>query len=306
MHRCFFVIALSFGLALYFTHPPLATAKNQQVILIATGDIIPARSVNSAMSRRHDFRYPFRKTAKLLKSADLLLINLEAPLIENCPVTDEGMIFCGSPRFIEGLNFVEVSVANLANNHSGNYGNEGLEATRKLLNTHGIKVTGMGQAAILQRNGLRFGFLGYNDVGSNEGLNLAAAEPGLIKKQISKLRPKVDYVVVSFHWGEEYTATPNQRQKELAHLAIDHGADLIVGNHPHWIQSKEKYKGKLINYALGNFIFDQMWSTETRQGLVAKYVFNSRRLVKTTYFPIIIENYAQPRLLKGSQTPSID
>jgi len=263
---------------------------------MATGDIIPARSVNSTMIRRNDFRYPFRKTATLLKKADLLLINLEAPLIEDCPITDEGMVFCGSPRFIEGLSFVKVSVASLANNHSGNYGATGIESTKQLLLKNKIKTIGLGSPAIRVKNGLRFGFLGYNDIGSTNGLEIASCEPELIKKQIKKLNRRVDFVVVAFHWGEEYTATPSARQKFLAHLAVESGADLIIGNHPHWIQSSETYQGKFISYALGNFIFDQMWSTETRLGLIGKYVFNKKGLVKTEFFPVLIENYAQPQL----------
>lgn len=105
-------------------------------------------------------------------------------------------------------------------------------------------------------------------------------------------------MIVSFHWGDEYTAEPNSRQRFLAHLAIDSGTDLIIGNHPHWVQTKEIYQGKLINYALGNFIFDQMWSDETRKGTLGWYVIEKDKgLVKTKYYPVLIENYSQPRFL---------
>lgn len=298
-------ITFGLGLVLLLAFPQLTTAKESEVILIATGDVIPARTVNATMSRRNDFLYPFRKTAKLLKSADLLLINLEAPLIENCPVTDEGMIFCGSPRFVEGLNFVKAKVANLANNHSGNYGTDGLTSTKQLLANNSIKTIGLGNPAIYEAKGIRFGFLGYNDIGSTLGLPIAAAESETIKQQVKKLVSRVDFVIVAFHWGEEYTALPNSRQKYLAHLAIKSGAELVIGNHPHWIQSRENYRGKLINYALGNFVFDQMWSIETRQGLVAKYVFNKNGLVSAKYFPVIIENYAQPRLATKKEAQTI-
>lgn len=286
-----------FSLAFFiFLLPEIVNAK--QIKFIATGDVIPARSVNSIMVRQNDFTYPFLQTASLLKKADVVLINLEAPLIENCPVTDEGMVFCGDPRFIKGLKFANIKVANLANNHSGNYGNEGLDSTVKLLKNNGLKISGLGKPAFLKKNGIRLAFLGFNDIAKNPYLKIALAEPKMITKQIKQAKKKADFVIVSFHWGDEYTAKPNSRQRFLAHLAIDSGADLIIGNHPHWVQSKEKYQGKLINYALGNFIFDQMWSDETRKGILGWYVIEKNKgLVKTKYYPVLIENYSQPRFL---------
>lgn len=276
--------------------PPITQAK--QIRIIATGDVIPARSVNSIMVRKNDFTYPFLQTASLLKKADVVLINMEAPLIENCPVTDEGMVFCGDPRFIKGLKFANIKVANLANNHSGNYGNEGLDSTVKLLKKNGLKISGLGKPAFLKKNGIRLAFLGFNDIEKSPDLKIALAEPKTITKQIKQAKKKADFVIVSFHWGDEYTAEPNSRQRFLAHLAIDSGADLIIGNHPHWVQTKEIYQGKLINYALGNFIFDQMWSDETRKGTLGWYVIEKNKgLVKTKYYPVLIENYSQPRFL---------
>ena len=91
---------------------------------------------------------------------------------------------------------------------------------------------------------------------------------------IQALKRQVDFVIVAFHWGIEYTALPTQEQRGIAHQAIDAGADLILGNHPHWVQATEKYQGKYITYAHGNFVFDQMWSQETREGVVGKYTFD--------------------------------
>jgi len=281
---------------LVFLFPSLAQAKT--INLIATGDVIPARSVNSTMVRKNDFTYPFLKTASLLKKADVVLINMEAPLVENCPVTDEGMVFCGDQKFIKGLKYGNVSVVNLANNHSGNYGNDGLDSTVKLLKQNGFKISGLGKPAFLKKNSIKLAFLGFNDIEKNPELKIALAEPKTISKQIKQAKKQADFVIVSFHWGDEYTAQPNKRQQFLAHLAIDSGADLIIGNHPHWVQTKEKYKGKLINYALGNFIFDQMWSDETRKGTLGWYVINKNKgLVKTKSYPVLIENYSQPRFL---------
>jgi poly-gamma-glutamate synthesis protein (capsule biosynthesis protein) len=95
----------------------------------------------------------------------------------------------------------------------------------------------------------------------------------------------------------EYTNYPTARQKDFAHLAIDSGADLVIGNHPHWIQPVEIYQGKLIMYAHGNFIFDQMWSEQTRLGVVGRYTFYEGRLVDAEYLPIKIYDYGQAQFL---------
>jgi poly-gamma-glutamate synthesis protein (capsule biosynthesis protein) len=125
-----------------------------------------------------------------------------------------------------------------------------------------------------------------------------------LKREIDLVRPKADVVVVSFHWGKEYELLPvagagiaPDNPREIGHLAIDDGADLVIGNHPHWVQPVELYKDRLITYAHGNFIFDQMWSQETREGMVGRYTFYGTRLVRVDYRPLVIDNYAQPRWL---------
>ena len=91
----------------------------------------------------------------------------------------------------------------------------------------------------------------------------------------------------------------------LGHFTIDSGADLVIGNHPHWIQPIEIYKGKLITYAHGNFVFDQEWSLKTKQGVVGKYTFYDNQLVDVEFLPIQIENYGQPFFLAGQAKKSI-
>lgn len=272
--------------------------KQDEYSIIVTGDVIPARSVNSVMTRRNNFKYSFGKTADFLKVSDLVFINLETPLIPGCKLTDKGMKFCGSEKAVEGLIFAGVDVVSLANNHAGNYGTSGLEKTKNLLEKNRIQVTGLGKPAIIQVKDKKFGFLGYNDVEKQESLNMSLASEEHIATEVGELKKRSDFTVVLFHWGIEYTSSPSARQKELAHLSIDSGADLVVGNHPHWVQGVEVYKGKFIAYAHGNFIFDQMWSQETREGVIGKYVFDKDGLKTVSFYPVIIENYSQPRFAK--------
>ena len=116
--------------------------------LIATGDVIPARSVNYMMVTRNDFLYPFRPTAAYTRTGDITLINLESPLISaNCPVTVEGMQFCGDPRVVAGLQYAGVDVACTANNHIGNYGNAAILETWQHLTAGGIQHCGLSSVA---------------------------------------------------------------------------------------------------------------------------------------------------------------
>lgn len=260
--------------------------------LIITGDIIPGRSVNYIMTKLNDFTHPFKKTADLLKKADIVFINLESPLIDNCPVTVEGMIFCGNPSFVSGLKTInENIIVSIANNHFENYGNDGVKKTFDLLKKSDILITGNEKIALKKIKNKTFGFLGFNFI---QGGKISTEKE--IKNAITDLRKQVDFLIIMYHWGDEYTNFPNKDQVYFARLSIDLGTDLVVGNHPHWIQIVEIYKDKPIVYSHGNFIFDQMWSKKTKEGIVAEYIFNEKEIEDIYFYPVIIENYNQPRI----------
>jgi poly-gamma-glutamate synthesis protein (capsule biosynthesis protein) len=283
-------------------HSWIATLSAQRVrTLVATGDVIPARAVNIETMKHKDFVWPWANILDITKSADISLINLESPLLQKCEPINQGFRFCGDPGHIQGLVAAGIDIANLANNHAGNYGVSGLTETKKLLSNNGIDSTGMGTPTIRTVRGIRFGFLGYNDIGGRvEGIT--AADPSLIQRDIATLRPNVDVLVVSFHWGIEYAATPSARQVHLAHATIDDGADLIIGNHPHWVQRTENYNGKWITYAHGNTIFDQMWSDDTRIGVIGTYTFYDTTLIDISFTPTKIDAYGQPHVASDVQT----
>jgi AmmeMemoRadiSam system protein B len=290
-----------------YSEPEKISKKNatpNEYTIIATGDVIPARSVNTKLVQLQNFNYPFEKTVSFLKSADAVFMNLESPLIPNCKTTIEGMIFCGDERAVQGLIYASTTVVNIANNHAGNYGINGINNTIGLLKKNNIAVTGNGESAIISIKGKRFGFLGYNDIGGKEA-GIAWADEIQMQKDIQNLRKQVDVILVAFHWGVEYVLTPNAQQIALAHAAIDAGADVIIGNHPHWVQGIEHYKGKFITYAHGNYVFDQMWSQETREGVLGKYTFNDQGLINVAFVPVIIDNYSQPRFATKAEAQKI-
>jgi len=269
----------------------------EPITLIATGDILLGRAVNYRTVTKNNFDWPFENIKDILKAGDVTFINLEGPLIKNCVLTQIGMRFCGDIRNAEGLVNAGVDVVNLANNHAGDYGTKGIRETIELLNSKGIKTIGTGKAEIIKVKGQKLAFLGYNHISGHLSAGIAWADEEAIVEDIKTARKIADIIIVAFHWGTEYVTQPTVKQKELAHLAIDSGADLIIGNHPHWTQPVEKYKGKTIIYALGNVVMDQMWSLKTRQGEIAKFVFKDKKLIEMELIPVLIEDYGQPRLM---------
>ena len=246
------------------------STKSSEVTVILTGDVMLGRSVEAESAENGDYAYPFRKVGEKLQGAAIVFINLENPIIEDCPVHLEGFKFCASPKMLEGLTFAGVDIVNLANNHSGNFGQKGIEETQRKLEEKGIKATGLGELVVLKREDTLFGFLGFDLTLRNlsqEGLNL-----------IEVSDKKVDILIVGVHWGVEYTQTPKDIQRVWAKEMISAGADVIAGHHPHWVQSSEVIDAKPVYYSLGNLVFDQMWSERTKEGIVLKLTFKNRQL----------------------------
>ncbi len=293
---------LSLGEIFASDHSWVATlAAEKTLTLIATGDVIPARMTNfKTMVQYKDPKWTFAKTAEFLRSGDITLIDLEAPLLADCPVRKEGMIFCGHSDFVSGLTFAGVDVASLANNHTGNFGERGLASTDQTLRSAGIIPFGIKNPKYLTAKGKTLAFLGYNDIPWSQPVP-EEVDIARMEREIKEADKGADIIIVEFHWGTEYVTPPEERQRELGQLAIDFGADLIIGNHPHWIKPIEFYQGKLITYGHGNFIFDQEWSQKTKEGVVGKYTFYEGELVDVEYFPIEIVDFGQPYFLEGAK-----
>ena len=278
-------------------HPTYVVPNDPSQVrtLLVTGDVIPARGVFYEAQRRNDYLWPFRPTADYVKNADITYVNLEAPLFDGCPLVLTGVTFCGDSRFEAGLELIGAKVVNLANNHLSNYGAEGVTATDQLLQAHGMQTSGLGPVAVVDVRGIKFGFIGFNGVGR-------AIDQEALKEGIARARQEADIVVVQFHWGKEYERQPMPDPGvptpddpiAIAHESIDWGADIVIGNHPHWYQGVEVYHGKLITYAHGNYVFDQMWSEETREGVIGTYTFVGKRLVAAHWKAIRIYDQGQP------------
>ncbi len=263
-------------------------ANNQATILFA-GDVMLGRSVMGEAIDGNNYLYPFEKVKTFLSNADITFVNLENAVIENCPRQYKGSFsFCTTPEIAKGLWESGVDIVSLANNHSGNFGIEGLDETKRHLNNLGIKWVDGTNLEIIEKAGTNFGFLGFNLVYRN------LSEEDL--KLIAESNNKVDVLIVSPHWGDEYKNMANKFQTETAKVMVELGADLIVGHHPHWVQNYEEYMSRPIYYSLGNFIFDQSWSEETKKGLLVKFTFDGKNIVNREEFNTYTPKIGQPMI----------
>ena len=261
--------------------------------LIFAGDVMFSRAVRREILGMHDPALPFRKMAPLLRTADLTFVNLESPFSDQGPYHTGGLVFHAAPEMIEGLQLAGVNIASTANNHARDCGPHGVEFTLAWLRSHGICPLGSAETAqaahegvVFARNGVRFGFLGYTFDQKNGNWKdidprIALADPLVMKRDVIALRKRCDVVIVSMHGGVEYQPKPSQAQIAFAHAAIDAGATLVIGHHPHVVQPSEKYRDGLIYYSLGNFVFDQYQREATQHGEVVQVSFLGREILET-------------------------
>ncbi|MBI4157538.1 CapA family protein [Candidatus Woesebacteria bacterium] len=286
-----------FGLTLWATNPDLREVKqvfpletfNRDIEIVLAGDVMLGRSVMAKILEVGDPFYPFKAVADRLKEADLVFVNLENPVTRDCKPHLGGFTFCTTPEIAEGLNFAGVDIVNLANNHTFNYGRGGFEETKEILDEQGVKWVGDNNLEVVTLKGTVFGFLGFDL--TVKGLSQENLE--LIKKADGE----VDVLVVAVHWGVEYTREPTKLQRTQAREIIKAGADVISGHHPHWVQISETIEEKPVYYSLGNFIFDQMWSEETKKGVVVSLTYKDGELKKAEEFPTYMKNWAQPEFI---------
>lgn len=254
------------------------------------GDVMLSRFVGRVTAASGDWTLPFIDIADEFSQNDLVFINLEAPFKETGPyyVSDDAMSFKVDPQMMAGLKLADINVTSIANNHIYNAGADSVDYTKNYLNENNIEYC-FDVPVIQEINDLKFGFLCYS-----YDLNL---NTDLLISQLNEIKDQVDVIVVSMHNGNEYTETISSAQADFAHTAIDNGADLVMGHHPHVVQRMEEYHGKYIFYSLGNLVFDQSWSWPTQLGATVKMTWEDKELKKIEFKPIKIDDDFQPRFM---------
>lgn len=249
-----------------------AKRQTSHLRLMFVGDMMFDRAIRqTANSKGYD--YVFGQSAEIFNGYDVVIGNLEGS-ITNFPshtVRADGttggtpLDFTFATATAPALQEAGIDIVSLANNHSYNRGQAGLDQTRENLKSTDIGFFGDPNndpdnlSTIDCRNDICVGYIGYHEFVYQNEENVLT--------EIQNLRSKVDVIVIMPHWGIEYQKTPTTLQRNLAHQWIDAGADVIIGAHPHIIEAVEEYKGHKIFYSLGNYIFDQTFSFDTTHGL---------------------------------------
>lgn len=244
-----------------------AVAEKTDVRILFLGDLMLDRYTREIVGKK-GADWMTKKIERLFQGQDLNIVNLEGPITGSPSVAVGTEIedrnhfkFTFDPGVAKGfLQKNRISAVNIGNNHILNFGEKGLEETKNNLKNFGVEYFGDPQDEnnflIKEINGLKIGMVNYNQFSK-----ISAVETG---EKIKEVKKQSDLVVVYTHWGSEYQLTQNKSQEEKAHAFIEAGADLIIGSHPHVVQPLEIYQGKMIFYSLGNFIFDQYFSEDTK------------------------------------------
>lgn len=288
-------------------------AEAGKVVLTVVGDIMLAGNASKILSQE-GYEYPFAATTSILRGSDIAVGNLETPITRTgAEFTEKKYRYKADPQVATAIRKAGFSVLTLANNHIMDFGAQGLAETCQYLKNANIHFSGAGRnlaearrPVLLEKNGEKIAFLAYSltyPIEFYAGPNRPGAAPGYPRffvEDIKKVKAVADYVVVSFHWGVECATFPKSYQVHVARMAIDAGADVVVGHHPHVLQGIERYKGGLILYSLGNYAFGSM-SRNADTSVMARVVFD-RGVREVELFPLNVKNSEvryQPALLTG-------
>lgn len=300
------------------TTTPEPTAEPVSITVSMVGDCTLGTDVNFDQSTsfdafyqmKNDPGYFFQNVKDIFTADDLTVANMEGTLTTSNDRQQKTFAFKGDPSYTEILTRGGVEATNLANNHSHDYGDQSYEDTIQYLEAAGITTFGYDRTAVMDVKGIKVGLIGIYEL--KDGL-------GRQQQVIDTIQEVKDQgaqvIIVSFHWGTEKSNIPDDIQKTLAHLAVDQGADLVVGHHPHVLQGIEKYQGKNIVYSLGNFCFGGNKNPSDKDTMIFQQTFTveNGELVEddvTNIIPCSLSsesgyNNYQPMVLEGSEKERI-
>ena len=194
--------------------------------------------------------YFFQNVKSIFEADDLTIANNEGTFTESYDREDKTFAFKAPASFAGIYSSSSVEAVNTANNHSHDYGEQSFQDTMDALDSQGIVHFGYDETAVMDVKGVKVGLVGIYE------LNDHLERKQQLEDNINKVKDEgAQLVIVIFHWGNEKETVPDSNQMTLGRLAIDLGADLVCGHHPHVLQGIEEYKGKNIVYSLGNFCF---------------------------------------------------
>lgn len=293
--------------------------RAEEIIINAVGDVMLAGRWSESI-RRNGFDHPFRAVAGELKRGDITFANLEHPIARSgAEFTDKKFRFRAEPGLAPALASSGINLVTLANNHIMDFGGDALSETMRHLDAAGIAWFGAGRnlpearkAVYRTIKGKKFAFLGYSLTQPVEffaGRNRPGTAPGydaIFREDIAAARTQADHVIVSFHWGSEGKTAVQAYQRAAAHKAIDAGADVIIGHHPHVLRGVERYGTGVIFYSLGNFSFASKGRTAGSSAIIRLRFNDSRREAEVLPLDILHRRVGfQPQLLSEAHAAGV-
>ena len=288
-----------------------------EILLSFTGDCILGTDENfyydtsfNAYYENYGSAYFFQNVKDLFQKDDLTIINMEGTLTDLTTRKDKQFAFKGDPEYVKVLTNGSVEAANMANNHSYDYGEESFKDTVNILEKNKIRTFGDDETVIIPVKGVNVGIFGIYELDDHE------ERIPQVKSDIAKLKKDgADIIVAVFHWGNELERVPDDNQVMLAHLAIDEGADVVVGHHPHVLQGIDTYKGKTIAYSLGNFCFGGNYHPTEMDTMIfqQKFMIDTSKKITDSEINVIpcsvssesdCNNY-QPTILEGDEAKRV-
>lgn len=284
------------------------------ITISAAGDVTLGRDYAYAYERSfdhelvvqgNDYGYFFRNVKDIFAQDDITVVNLETTLTTAEKKAEKQFRFKADPSYVEILKEGDIETVSVANNHSHDYLEQGYQDTVHTLEEAGIGYFGNGYTDLKEVRGIKIGFAGF------VSWEVSDQQKEEIQKSIDSLRTAgADIVIVMFHWGIERDYYPNSVQTELAHYSIDHGADLVLGGHPHVLQGIEEYNGKNIVYSLGNFSFGGNKNPSDKDSMVFVQKFNfkngelisqEKEVIPCSISSVKDRNNYQPTPLQGEE-----
>jgi poly-gamma-glutamate capsule biosynthesis protein CapA/YwtB (metallophosphatase superfamily) len=296
-------------------------APKTRVRVSAVGDIMLGGTAGPEL-RQFGYDYPFVHVRDFFQGSQIVFGNLEGPLTtRGTPDGDKKYVFRSPPQKVApALKRAGFTVVSLANNHTLDYGAEGLRDTIEALDQIGIGHAGAGdnlhearRPALIRVHGQTVALLAYSVTlpetfyAEKDKPGTAFAHEAQVRSDVAKARQAADIVIVSFHWGQEGKTELRDYQVKLGHTAIDAGAAAVIGHHPHILQGIEQYKDGVILYSLGNFVFGS-FSETAKDSVIAQLDFIDGRVSALHLVPINVNNVEldfRPQPLKGAQADAV-
>jgi poly-gamma-glutamate synthesis protein (capsule biosynthesis protein) len=307
--------------------PPIlqpSPTPQPQITLLFTGVIVPARCVQASIDERGDASYVYDNVRHLIQDADLAVGTLNATLSDYPPHTGciVTYVLVGDARSAQAAGEAGFDVMSVATNHIkncgiGDCGDRAFLETLQNLRANGVLPVGAGKnlekalkPVIVEVEGVRFGIV---SLGMVEPMAFAdESTPGIavlndenLRAAIKAARQQADVVIAMPHWGPEDTPYPNEYQLHFAQVAVEAGADLVVGNHTHVVQAIQQIDGVDVFYGLGNFIFDQTWDLAHQQGVILLVHFRGSDYRGYELIPTHVDGDGTVHLAEGQEAEQI-